>query len=571
MRRREFVQLGATTLGAMPVMGFSVFERFNNRMPPVKPAWVTGLIKLNDKSIEPNKARQVIDPALASFGGILDWNEIPNPQATSSFISVAACAMASPESAYYQSADLLKQVGSAIQYLLNVQHTDGTIDLLETNFHSPPDTAFSVEKLSPAYSLLKTSATPGVEPVLSALKTYLQKAGESLIVGGIHTPNHRWVVSAALTKLNELWPDTRYVDRAELWLTEHIDMDADGQYTEKSTGGYTPLVNRVLITISKGLKKPEILNYVRKNLEMTMYYVHPNGEVVTEASNRQDKGTIGTLENYYYSYRYLALLDNNGEYAAMCRLIEKSCFQKLVSSLDDFLEEPSLWSELPGSKPLPVSYAKAFPFSGVARIRRNNWDATILSNNPGWLTFHKGDAVLQGMRIAASFFGKGQFQSPEIKKDGEAWVLNNKLEGVYYQPYPKDSIDPTGDLSKMPRTNRPKSEIQHLETTIKITEAPGGINIEIDMDGTVGVPVTVELIFRKGGVLSGVQQHATRPTAFLFKDGVGSYTLGKDTIQFGPGKLEHKGIQLRGALPAMDAPGVYLTGFTPFKHTLQLS
>jgi len=28
---------------------------------------------------------------------------------------------------------------------------------------------------------------------------------------------------------------------------------------------------------------------------------------------------------------------------------------------------------------------------------------------------------------------------------------------------------------------------------------------------------------------------------------------------------------LRGALPAMDAPTVYLTGFTPFRHILKLS
>ena len=169
------------------------------------------------------------------------------------------------------------------------------------------------------------------------------------------------------------------------------------------------------------------------------------------------------------------------------------------------------------------------------------------------------------------FLERGQFQSPEIKREGETWVLSDKLEGVYYQPYPKDSIDPNGDLSKMPRTNRPKSEIQHLETTIKITETATGISVDIDMNGTENVPVSLELIFRKGGVFTGVQQHPTKPTAYLFNESVGSYTLGKDTIQFTPGKLEHKGIQLRGALPATDAPTVYLTGFTPFKHTIQFS
>jgi hypothetical protein len=319
------------------------------------------------------------------------------------------------------------------------------------------------------------------------------------------------------------------------------------------------------------LNKPEIFDAVRKNLNMTMYYVHPNGEVVTEASNRQDKGTIGTLENYYYSYRYLALRDQNGEYAAMCRLIEKTCFPKMVGSLDAYLEDPSFWRELPGSKPLPDSYAKAFPHSGVVRIRRGNWDATLLSNNAGFLTFHKGNAVLQALRIAASFFGKGQFQSAEIKQEGEAWIMRSKLEGPYYQPYPVDQIDPTGNLDKMPRTNRQKSEVQYLDYTVKISEINGGIAVDFDLSGTDGVPVSLELILRPGGELGGVKAHASKPKAFLLSAPNGTYTQGGDSIQFGSGLVEHQAVQLRGALPAMDAPTVYVTGFTPFRHRITLT
>ena len=567
MKRRTFVHIGATTLSALPLQGFSTL----NFSAPAKPQWIIDLIKLNDRGFDGLFAAQIVDTSKKAYGAIKDSEEIPNVQSSGHFIAKAAIALANPESQYYQSADLLKKVGLAAQYLLHAQHADGTIDLLSTNFHSPPDTAFSVEKLAPAYVFLKASQTKGVEPVLTALKTFLQRAGESLIVGGIHTPNHRWVVSAALVKLNELWPDPRYITRVEQWLLEHIDLDPDGQYTEKSTGGYTPLVNRVLITIAKGLNKPEIFDAVRKNLNMTMYYVHPNGEVVTEASNRQDKGTIGTLENYYYSYRYLALLDKNGEYAAMCRLIEKTCFPKMVGSLDAYLEDSSFWRELPGSKALPDSYAKAFPHSGVVRIRRGNWDATLLSNNAGFLTFQKGNAVLQALRIAASFFGKGQFQSAEIKQEGEAWVLRSKLDGPYYQPYPVDQIDPTGNLDKMPRSNRQKSEVQHLEYTVKITEINGGIAIDFDLSGTDGVPVSLELILRPGGELGGVKAHASKPKAFLLSAPSGSYTQGGDSIQFASGLVEHQAVQLRGALPAMDAPTVYLTGFTPFKHRITLT
>lgn len=572
MNRRKFVSLGATTACLMPVFGLSAFDKNLHAPAPAKPTWLVDLIKINDGNVKDASANKVTNKNNRNFGGYFNGVEIVNPHSTCDFIVKAGSALTCSESSYFQSKNLLTDIGQALHCLItNMQHADGTIDLMETNFHSTPDTAFMVKRLAPVYILMRQSNIAGTRQAMADFKTFLQRAGEALITGGIHTPNHRWVVCAALTKLNELWPDTRYVSRVNEWLGEHIDIDPDGQYTEKSTYGYSAVVDRVLITVAKGLNKPYLLDAVRKNISMMRYYIHPNGEVVTEASNRQDKGQKGTMENYYYACRYLAILDNDGEMASICRLIETTSFKTLAEMLPHFLEDPFLWKPLPASKQLPVSYVKAFPYSGVVRIRRGDWDTTLLSNNPGWLTFHKGAAVLQTMRIASSFFGKGQFQTENITQQGNSWVLSKKLEGNYYQPYPKDKIAPDGDLSKMPRTNRDKSNIQYLETTIRISEAGNGIEVAIEMSGTDNVPVAMELIFRRGGKFEGVTAHPSKADAFLLSGNKGSYRMGNDTIHFGPGKLEHKGIQLRGALPAADAPTVYLTGFTPFKHIVQIS
>lgn len=552
----------------MPLVGFGMSEK---RSGP-KPTWLLEWIKIHDQQLPNFKALKITDSKHKYVGGYKDSEEIPNPHTTSGFIGKACMLMSCTESTFYQSKDVLKEVEEATKAMLKFQHSDGTIDLLSTNFHSTPDTAFVLENIVPAYKFLKKSKTKGAETALELLKTFLKNAGEALIVGGIHTPNHRWVVSAALTKLNELFPDTRYVGRIAQWLAEHIDIDPDGQYNEKSTNSYSPIVNRSLIIIAKGMNKPELLDPVRKNLKMTLYYVHPNGEVVTEASNRQDKGTIGNMSRYYYCYRYMALVDNDGEMAAMCRQIEKtSTTAQLAGYLDYFLEDPLLWKEPSADKPLPTHYAKAFPHSGVVRIRRGNWDTTLLSNNTSWLTFQRGNAVLQGMRVAASFFGKGQFQADKIEQMGDTWVLTRSLEGPYFQPIAPDKIAPDGDWAKMPKSERPQSEVQKLETIVKIKEANNGLEIEISMDGTEGVPVSFELIFRAGGTFAGVTKSIAKDNAYLLTSESGAYTVGNDSIHFGPGKVEHKGIQLRGALPAMDAPTVYLTGFTPFKHVLKLS
>jgi hypothetical protein len=178
--------------------------------------------------------------------------------------------------------------------------------------------------------------------------------------------------------------------------------------------------------------------------------------------------------------------------------------------------------------------------------------------------------VLQGMRVAASFFGKGQFESDDIKRIGDAWVLSKKLEGVYYQPYPKDQISPDGDIAKMPRINRPKSNIQYLETKISIAEISNGISVDIEMTVRKACLYPWNL-FLERVEFYGRAGTSNKADAYLFSESAGSYSVGNNTIQFGPGKLEHKGIQLRGALPAMDAPTVYLTGFTPFKHSIHLT
>ena len=570
MKRREFVQYGSVAFCAAPMLTSMVFR--STAKEESKPDWLLSLIKANDNQLDRQRGYRVSDMNSPAYGGFLDGVEIPNAHSTVAFIRTAGCALSSLESNYYRSEAIAKELEDAINYLLKIQHSDGTIDLLSTNFHSTPDTGFIVKWLVPVYNIVLREDGNRYDTQLELLKTFLQKAGECLIVGGIHTPNHRWVVSAALTKLNEVWPNPRYVTRIEEWLGEHIDMDADGQYDEKSTLIYSPLTDRVLITIAKGAKKPELYEFVRRNLIMTTYYIHPNGEIATEASGRQDKAAVGTMEGYYYPYRFMALKDQNGIFSAICKEIESTVLEKSVSQLSYFLEDTSLWRELPKPTALPTSYAKAFPYSGLVRIRRGDWDATFISQNPTFLTFHKGNAVLQGIRFSASFFGKGQFQGDEIRQEGNDYVMEQKLVGPYYQPYPKDSIDPDGDWDKMPQSNREQSEIQYLTSTARIREVSDGLECDIEITGTDNVPVSVELIFREGGEFKNVEALSAEKDSYLLEtDEIGTYTLKGDRLTFGPGLRKHKGVQLRGALPSLSVPTVYLTGFTPIKHTITIS
>ena len=175
MNRRKFVSLNAATLCLSPLAGFS-FPTGNGKMNTlVKPTWLIDLIKLNDTYLNGSNANKIKDKFNPYFGARLDGELIPNPHSTSGYLNIACAAVATPESTYYQSAVVLNEIQDAVQGMLSLQHSDGSIDLLSTNFHSTPDTAFIVERLAQSYKLLKQSNTKGIEKVLVPFEKFLKQ------------------------------------------------------------------------------------------------------------------------------------------------------------------------------------------------------------------------------------------------------------------------------------------------------------------------------------------------------------------------------------------------------------
>jgi hypothetical protein len=235
-----------------------------------------------------------------------------------------------------------------------------------------------------------------------------------------------------------------------------------------------------------------------------------------------------------------------------------------------FVEDPSLSKPLPAPAKLPTDYEKHFQGSQLVRIRRGEVSATVLADNPTFFSFHRGRAAVV-VRFASAFFGKGQFVGSSLARESDAWVLRQELVGPYYQPFPRSRIPGDGDWWKMPRSERVQSEVQRLRSEVRIREAePGRFDLEIEIDGCDGVPVAVELGFRPGGELRGTKPVDGTEGAHLLA-GDGWFGFGSDEISFFPGKVEHSWVQLRGALPKLEADSVYLTGYTPFRHRLRIS
>jgi hypothetical protein len=515
--------------------------------------------------------------------------------------SILAASYCSKGSKYYQNPQLVSKIEILIQVLKRFQTEDGTMNF--GNLESPPDTAFLVELLGAGAKILKRDKSPALTKVNDEIKTFLLQSGKALVTGGVHTPNHRWVICAALAKVNDLYPNTRFVNRIEEWLSEGVFNDHEGHYPERS-GIYSRVENTAFITIAHLMDKQELFSPVRKNLNLVYYYIEPNGDLVTTDSRRQDQYQQLSITPYYLNYRYMAIKDNNSDFAAVAKYIESlPSFEKEIvqQALFYFLEEPILQQELPAPKPLVTDYKKLVSTSHLLRIRRGQTAATLFggvdwplvigsgrSNSPNFFSYRKGQAILKYVRLSSAFFSMGYFYSEGIKEEEKGYLLSKNLEVPYYQPLPENLKKVDGDYklsqsvdsrfwNKMSFEERPISNLKTLRTTVSLNENNGTCELQFDVTGLAGVPVTIELCFNEQGKLSGTSS-PENDIQFL-ESGFGKFENNGDTIQFGPGVVTHRSIKdLAGErysthFGSLNTTGkhVYITGVTPFSHKLIFS
>ena len=514
--------------------------------------------------------------------------------------AVLSASFCSVNSVYYKDPVIITALEKITDVLLRHQSADGTVSI--GNLESPPDTAFILEPLCAATFILTEMKLAALNIVTVKIKTFIQKSGEALTTGGVHTPNHRWVICAALSRIHKLYPDKKYIARIEDWLGEGIFTDNDGHYPERSRL-YAGVENEAFITMARLLNKPGLLGAVRKNLEATYYYMEPDGELVATDSRRQDQYAGKSIVSYYLFYRYLAIRDQDGKFAAIAKLIEgyKGFEEEILNdSLFHFLENSLLQNQLPDTTPLPVNYEKLFATSGLLHIRRGDttsvlfggadWPLIIASgrsNSPNFFSYRKGSAILKYLRLSSGFFSMGYFYSDGLQKEGNKYKLHKKLEVPYYQPLPKELRNKKGDYTLSPSTDnrfwnkmsfskRPVSNIKNLDTTILLSENNGRNELTFRVSGMEGIAVTIELCFKEGGTLSGVTDLNDADNNHFLEQGYGRYEYKGDTIDFGPGTLAGRNItKLEGERYSThfgnlrtEGMHVYLTGITPFEHTL---
>lgn len=555
------------------------------------------LLKANDESVG-----RLLQQSPAAQGGGLRVARGGN-------LAALVSAYCSPESAYHRSEALIPAMERAAQALEDAQDADGLMDA--GNLSSPPDTGFVVEATAAALGVARREGGARLERVRATLSRFLLKVGDALVTGGVHTPNHRWVVCAALARIHALFPAAKYVARIDDWLGEGIYQDKDGLFPERSPN-YARVEVNAFLTMARLLKRPALLEPVRKYLNANLYLMQPDGEMEIVNSRRQDQNRPVHVANFYLQYRYMAIAENNPTFAAVARLIAARPGEGLVEGANPvlyFLEEPLLRQPLPEGGAIPAEYTRVFSNSHLVRVRRGDTAASIfggddwplgiasgLAYNPTFFNFRKGRAVLESVRMGGQFFSLGVFRAEGIRVEGGRTVLRQRLEAPYYQPLPREFRNARGDYaltpvrdgrfwSKLDFPHRRMSNVQVLEQQVTVVEREGAFELQIEITGRSRVPYTVELAFRVGGEFSGGVQESelaarfggSEGKALFLKEGMGTYRVGGDAIEFGPGQAGHTMVSLSGHTyqahgAALRAAGhcVYITGYTPFRKVVTI-
>lgn len=517
------------------------------------------IVRRHDQKTARLLEQQITDRTHRSFGTLA--GPLPSAGGASDILETLTAAFVCPGSRFRGDRSLVQRIGLAAAYLEQRQSPEGNIDLLTTNFNSPPDTAFVVHHVATAAFLAKKNQNG---EILKIMEPFLRKAGHGMMIGGVHTPNHRWVISSALAQVHELFPDDGYVRRIDQWLAEGLDLDDDGQWTERSVLVYNNVTDRAFIVLAAKLGRPELLEPVRRNLDSMLYLLHADGSIAAEVA-RRDSGNTHNRQNmsiYWFPLSYMARHDADGRFAALARKTSPESV-----NLATLLEYPELQRPLPASAALPDNFEKDYtvkpPFT---RIRRGDTSITLLRGGDSrFLAFRRGDASVT-VRFANAFFGHSTFTPQQATKRDGGYHFAQSLQAPYYQPF--EPGRKVGMEFGETRASRRQSEICHMRRSAIVTETERGLRVRVQAGETANSPLAVEVSLPEDAKIEGCTPLSDAPQSWLLSSGYCTYRTAKFGMRFGPGIGEHEYTVIRGAQAKLPGQSVFLTGFTPFDHTL---
>ncbi|MCK4416534.1 MAG: hypothetical protein KAV99_00010 [Candidatus Latescibacteria bacterium] len=542
------------------------------------------LVPLLDAQVAIILPRQVLDRARPDCGAFINPGEGIAGSDCLSTVTSLGFAYLLKDSRHYQSREVLDRILLAAEYVRTARRPSGRVDLIVTNFDCAPTTAFVVQAIAPVVKAARKAEAEGDKgggEMAEVLGEFIRTAAPGMASGGFHTPNHRWVLVSALSQALELFPELDVLDTIEAYLAETIDINADGEYSERSTGVYNAVCNRSLRLAAAALGRPELLEPVRRNLDFSYYLLHADGTVVTSISRRHDRGKRIVPVNLADSYYALGRQDKNGFYVTVADWLFDLSNGGLPWTLQPFVEHPEWRVDELERTPLPERYSKVYPASGLWRVRQGALSATAAAGITAPFSLHYGQAQLTAVKLSSTYFATGQFIGEDFRAQDGRVRMHHYGKNLHYKE--KDYDRPVYWLplaEKVDAANwqevrgrRETFTLLPLEVDLEIQEVERGFDLHITTSGGLdNIPFQIECVFAPGGEFefdSGVVQGTAGNTAFL-KVGYATYRVGTDAISVGPGALAHRMWHMRNSEPSPESFRMLITLVTPVDRVLEI-
>lgn len=458
------------------------------------------------------------------------------------------------ERALGAASQMSKVASTVVAELRVLQYPDGTF-VNGDNVQSPPDTAFTVNDLAwSAQVLREASLESGLGDrstlcsLLPELEALLSRAAPALVTGGVHTPNHRWEISSALARLGRLLNDENCIERAEQWLAEGVDQQADGLFSERSPNYAGNVSIPALHVLARALGREELAVLADRATLAQADLTDGRGFVETICSRRQDQNDLFDGAAMYPLFRVHAArtrdpLTARAAHRTLPRVDADGAFTLLALGMDD----PRGLDPLPGPHPEPSPLrpeVSAFSVSGLTIVDHGSTRVVVhggtdtaqmgriasgTASNPTALRFGGRALRLDSLRISRDFFSLGPVRfgppKPASPLAGDAdsfpevmrFVLKERVAGEYFHPLPptrrrKDgaySMEFNGRFAAaMGFSSRATDEVE-LETTACVEIRPGGAVVSMEFDGPA-VPVCLALALSGGRFAGTTTDHSGR-------------------------------------------------------------
>lgn len=568
------------------------------------------LAAVNDGWVKRGADNQIMDSQSRFYGGVADPDSgIPfaTHTGTLAVMAIWGCALVDEQSRYYHDEQLLYRLELSAAFIVRQQHADGTISPGWTNMHSPPDTAFAVVGLAQLYELLEKHDWEALVSVRSHIRRFLEQSVPAMLTGGCHTPNHRWVLTAALGFLYRLTGIEELVARADAWLAEGIDCTEDGEWTERSNGIYNGVSDVMLYHTAELLSHPELLEPVRRNLRMMAYLIHPDGEVVTDYSGRQDFGHPYDMSGYLLVSCLMAEYDKDPLFAALAELgADCSTHPGAIpnNALLGLLLHPELRETAvkPGKLPDPykvvingqfdrkhylsqmdsaghggkIYHSRLHPEFGapVARQRDGHTSVTVMAETNSFFALRHGKAKLLGVQVSSTF-EPGFIKMNGMEQLDNGYLLSGTEAKGYYGPIATDRLPElaAGQVSPwylLPHQLREVTHLQQHQVQVELTETGDGWKLRVSCDKPDVLMTQISFIFGKDGEFSGGERSTAEAGSEFWKDGTVTFKAGDDWIELDGGAHEHRMKSIRGASYPADCQTLVVNVLTPYERTFHI-